>query len=155
MKREESTYLLRLEKSKFLEMQAQAKAKGMTFKNYLLRNHKIDKQNTMNETTYYFKYKNEKGTYWYKTSSDLREENLLVTVIDPMCHEYETIFLRIEDKSDILFYKDFLEFLRKEDSECWKNQTSDLRFAYEMRYLRHLHPENKEYKEYFMNWGNK
>jgi len=77
------------------------------------------------------------------------DETFLVSVIDPFLYEYETIFLKIEDKSKVFFYKDFLEFLRKKDQERWAANDSNKRYYLEMKYLLHLDPTDKGLQDYF------
>jgi hypothetical protein len=111
-------------------------------------NTNIEMQNKAT-TEYFFEYKNERGLFWYKTESNLTDETFLVSVIDPFLYEYETIFLKIEDKSKVFFYKDFLEFLRKKDQERWAANDSNKRYYLEMKYLLHLDPTDKGLQDYF------
>jgi hypothetical protein len=105
---------------------------------------------------YFFKYKNESGNVWYKTESNLTDETFIVTVVDALCYEYETIFLKIEDKLNIKFYSDFENLLIEYDTESWnediKNGTlsdNQRRNHFHMSYLRMLNPNDSDYIDYF------
>jgi hypothetical protein len=111
-----------------------------------------DVSNKKQSGEYYFIYKN----VWYKTESNLKDETFLVTVIDPLKYEYQTIFLKIEDKFNISFYGDFENLLISYDTESWnediKNNTlsdNQRRHHYHMSYLRMLNPNDEDYINYF------
>jgi hypothetical protein len=145
--------LLKLTPSKKAELKAKAQSNESTLTAYitkLITDSDISGTSTGQE--YYFRYEN----YWYKTTSKLTDEVLLVTVIDPLCREYKTKFLKIEDKFNIDFYSDFEELLIDFDTESWgndiKNGTlsdSQRRHHFHMSYLRFLNPNDKEYSDYF------
>jgi hypothetical protein len=122
---------------------------------------------TKQENTYYFRYEKE----WYKTESNLKDETLIVTGIDPLKYEYKTKLLKIEDKSNIYFYADFEELLIDYDTETWDNDIINgslldhhERNFYQMRYLTMLNPddvfckkvsEDKELSKFMLKQTNK